>query len=184
MPSIQQVAHTSQNGTYQSYSVIEKWDCDGLQLFEIASFGICNSLLSRFASTEAKISKVESRGAVIEVCIPNSAFTYVTSILPLCCLHNQKFLLCLQSFQISCNPLRAETGTRSLVQEKSSHLACTKEQDAFAHGTQQLILRDPYLIVFWHVCKKYQDLCSIGEAYPIRLSRYLHLPSVMTVHSK
>lgn len=82
----------------------------------------------------------------------------------------------------SCNPLRAETGARSLV-EKSSHLACTKEQDAFAHGTQQLILRDPNLIVFWHVCKKNQDLCSIGETYHIRLSRYLHLPSFMTVHS-
>ena len=91
MPSIQQVVHTSQNGTYQSYSVIEKWDCDGLQLFEIASFGICNSLLSRFASTEAKISKVESRSALIEVC--NTKF----------CLHLCYLLLpnilCLQSFQ-------------------------------------------------------------------------------------
>jgi hypothetical protein len=180
MPSIQQVAHTSQNGTYQSYSVIEKWDCDGLQLFEIASFGICNSLLSRFASTEAKISKVESRGAVIEVCNTKFCLHLCYLYLNLCVAFT---ILCLQSFQISCNPLRAETGTRSLVQEKSSHLACTKEQDAFAHGTQQLILRDPYLIVVWHVCKKYQDLCSIGETYHIRLSRYLHLPSFMTVHS-
>ena len=72
---------------------------------------------------------------------------------------------------------RAETGTRPWYRRDLASLDLKKRAGSVCTRNTAT---DPNLIVIWHICNC-QKLFSIGENYNIRLSRYFHLPSLMSL---